>query len=280
MRAHAMLTRAHREEAGFTLIELLIVIAAGGVIIAAIFTMLQVTVRETERTTSKVSATQAGRVATAKLENELRSACLGYEVTPIQAGSDGSDLIFMTLAGSSSSANPANGATPTPVEHKISFAGGQLTDTTYPAASGATGPNWTFSSTASSTAILMSGISQSGSTPVFQYFDYSEPMNGSVPYTDSAGNTYEMIQDGINYLPGSTTIQPDAEPLDSGSSLTASDAASTVEVLVTFTVAPAQSTVTETGISGASSTVQDQIDLRLTPPANHAGSGATFSPCQ
>ncbi len=279
MPARSLLRRVRGDEGGFTLVELLVVIAAGGVIMAAIFTMLQVTVRETERTTSMVSATQDGRIATAKIENELHSACFGSSVTPVQTGSDGNDLIFMTLAGSSSSSNPADGATPTPVEHKVSYSGGQLTDSTYAAVS-SSGSTWTFSSSPSSTAILMSGISASGSTPIFQYFDYSEPMNGSAPYTDSAGNTYEMIQDGINYLPGSTTVKPAAQPLDSGSSLTANDAAATVEVLVTFSVAPAKSSVTETGISGASSTVQDQIDLRLTPPANHAGNGATFAPCQ
>ncbi|HLJ04031.1 MAG TPA: hypothetical protein VKT31_11365 [Solirubrobacteraceae bacterium] len=265
-------------EEGFTLMELLVAMMAGVVVIGALMTMVDVTLRQTTRTFSKVGASQNARIVTQKIEDELHSACVASGVTPVQASSDANNLIFVSLWGNFSSSNPANAPSPTPVEHKIVYSSGTgtLTDYTY-AATGGTSPNWTFSSSASSTVILATNVSASGSTPVFQYFDFSQPTNGGTAYTDSAGNTYMMIQDGINYLPGSTSIKPAAAPL--ATPLSSANAALTSEVLVTLSAAPQSSSLVETGLSNVSSTVQDQIVLRLTPPANHAGNGATFVPC-
>lgn len=267
-----------REESGFTLIELLVVMLAGTVVMGAIFTMLDVTIRQTSRTFSEVNASQTARMATERIETELHSSCVGYAVYPIQTGSDANDLIFLSQWGSASSGNTATSATPTPVEHKIVYSptAKTLTDYTY-ASTGGSSPNWTFSSTPSKTEILAENASQRDPTPVFQYFAYSQPMNGSSPYTDSSGNTYEMIQDGINYLPGSTSIQPAASP--ESTPLAATSAADTAEVLVTFAAGPDKSTLVNGNAYGATANVQDQIVLRLTPPANHAGGGATFMPC-
>lgn len=267
-----------RDERGFTLVELLVVMLAGTVIVMAIMAMLDVTIHQTSRTFSKVSATQNARIVTETIENELHSACVGNGITPIQAGSDGNDLMFISQYGSTV-AGSATAAVPTPVEHKIVFAGGALTDYVYPATNSS--PPWTFASspTPSAGTVLVGNVSAVSGTPVFQYFAYTQPTNNGTPYTDSAGNTYMMIQDGLNYLPGSTTIKPAAQPLDVGSSLNDTDAGNTSEVLMTFNTAPATSSLVQTNLSNVNATVQDQIVLRMTPPANHAGNGASFTPC-
>jgi hypothetical protein len=280
---HALRERVS-DEAGFTLVELLVVLMAATVITGALFTMLDVTLHQTSRTYSKVSSSQSGRIAVDNIENELHSACVSSELAPVQANSDGNDLIFISQYGSAAfssqygSGASASSATPTPVEHKIVFDpnAGTLTDNTY-AETGGGGDNWTFSSSPSTTTTMATGVTASGSTPVFQYFDYSEPLSGTTPYTDSAGNTYMMIQDGINYVPG-TSVQPAAAPLSVPLSTT--DAAVTTEVLINFVAGPSGGSMVNSNLGSVGTTVQDQVVLRLTTPDNHAGDGATFFPCE
>jgi prepilin-type N-terminal cleavage/methylation domain-containing protein len=264
-----------RDQRGFTLVELLVTIMAVTVIMGSLATMLEVTLRQTSRTFSQTNASQTTRYATETIENELHSACLSSGLAPVQVSSDGSNLIFISQYGSS--ASNANASSPTPVEHKIVYSAtnGTLTDYVYPATGGGA-PNWTFSGTASSQKLLLAHVAAVTGTPVFQYFAYSQPSSGGTAYTDSAGNTYMMIQDGINYVPG-TTIQPAASPLTVP--LSSANASNTAEVLLSFVGGPGDGSLIETGLSNIGATVQDQVVLRLTPPANHAGNGATFTPC-
>lgn len=263
--------QTRRGQEGFTLVEMLVTMMAGVVILAAIMALLDVTMRSTARTFSQVSADQNARLVVERIENELHSACLSAGLGPVQSGSTDSSLTFIDQAISSTT--PANAATPTPEEHTITLSGGSLIDTTYPV-TGGSAPNWTFSATASSTTTLGTNIAATGSTPIFQYFNFTEPMNGGAPYTDAAGNAYMMIQDGINYVPG-TTIKPAATPLSVP--LSSSDASTTVEILLTFSAGPNGGTGTETQYS---TPMQAQLSLRLTPPANHVGDTATFTPCE
>jgi prepilin-type N-terminal cleavage/methylation domain-containing protein len=269
------LRRRVQGESGFTLVELLVTIAAGSVIMGALLTVVEVTLRQTSRTFSQTNASQSSRYATDTIENELHSACVSAGLAPIQATSDGSNLTFISQYGST--ATNANAATPTPVEHKIVYSStnGTLTDFSYPATGGGA-PNWTFSSTASSQTLLLAHVAPITATPVFQYFAYSQPVSGSTPYTDAAGNTYMMLQDGINYVPD-TTVKPTAAPLSVP--LSAATAATAAEVLVSFVGGPGGGSLLETGLSNVGANVQDQVVLRLTPPANHAGNGAVFAPC-
>lgn len=271
----AWLRARTRDQRGFTLVELLVTIMAGTVIMGAIATMLEVTLRQTSRTFSQTDSSQRSRFATETLENELHSACLANGLSAIQATSDGSNLMFISQYGSSATA--AKAPSPTPVEHKIVYSAtsGTLTDFVYPATGGGA-PNWTFSSTASSQTLLLAHVAPITGTPVFQYFAYSQPASGGTPYTDAAGNTYMMIQDGLNYVPG-TTIQPTASPLTVP--LTTATAANAAEVLISFVGGPGDGSLIETGLSNIGANIQDQVVLRMTPPANHAGNGATFTPC-
>jgi prepilin-type N-terminal cleavage/methylation domain-containing protein len=273
------MARAH-SESGFTLIELLVVIAAGIVVLTAIFALLDTTLHFTTRTFTLVDASQRARIVTEQLENELHSACVGVNVTPIQAASSGTSLSFISQYGST--ASNADAAAPTPVRHTITYdpTGHTLTDTTT-AASGGSAPNWTFGGT-TTTKPLLANVTTQGSSPAFQYFAYASP--GS-QYTDLAGNTYEMIMDGINAIPGTTTV-PAAAPLTVPLSTT--DAQNTSEVLIKLLVGGAGGSGESVNVRGtgtynqnaSNASITDQVLLRLTPPVNHDGDGATFSPCQ
>ena len=267
--------RAAREHDGFTLVELLVAMLAGSILMAALLTMIDVTMHQTTLQFSRVDATQQGRVAVEDLEAELHSSCVAPGETPIQAGSDGSNLIFVSQYGSTSA---ANAITPTPVKHVVAYnaAAGTLTDSAY-AVTGGTGPNWTFSTTAQSVHLILGHVTQQASSPpVFQYFSYSVPTNGGTPYTAPDGSSVEMIQDGINSVPYSASVVPAAAPL--GVPLSATDAQSAVEVLIRLEAQPSGGSNLNTN-QGADA-VTDQVVLRLTQAINHFTTGASFGPCQ
>lgn len=252
------------------------VIIAGLVVVIALFTLVDVTLRSTTRTFSAVDATQHGRIALEDLENELHSACVTDSIAPIQAGSDDTSLTFVSQYGST--ASDANAASLTPVEHTISFdpVAQTLTDTTA-VATGGSGPDWTFGGPTTS-RVLLTNVSQQGSEPVFQYFAYAEPTDSSGnPYTDQAGNTYEMLVDGIDAVPG-TSIIPPAQPL--AVPLSETDAQQAAEVLIRLRVGAAGGAHENSNLGDVNDSVTDQVVLRLTPPANHAGTGTVFQPCQ
>jgi hypothetical protein len=266
------------EEGGFSLIELLVAMAAAVVVVFAVFTIQDVVLRQTSREFSQVDATQHVREALENLENELHSACLTDNVTPIQGGSTPSTLLFVSQFGTA--------ATLTPVEHQIAFSstGQTLIESTF-AETGVTTsssglPVYTFSTTPSTTRTLLTNVKQSGTTPVFQYFAYQEPLNSSgQPYTDSAGDPYMMLLDGTGDIPG-TGIIPPAQPLNASPSLSVSDSQNTSEVMITVSVGPSGGTGENTNLADTRDTVADGVVLRLTPAANHAGDGNVFLPCQ
>jgi len=266
---------ALKTEHGFTLIEMLVTILAGLAILGALFTIEATTLHQTTRFFSKIDATQHARVGIEQLENELHSACITDNVTPILTGSNATAVMFVSQYGTA----PAL----TPVEHIVSFnsSTGTVTDNTY-AETGETtssdgSPVYTFASAPTTTRILLSNVSQTGSTPVFQYFAYQEPMNGSTPYTDSAGNPYMMLIDGTNAVPG-TSVIPSPQPL--AVPLSTSNASNAAEVMISMSVGPSGGTNENTNLSDVDDAVSDGVVLRLTPAANEDANGAVFLPCQ
>jgi prepilin-type N-terminal cleavage/methylation domain-containing protein len=155
-----------RGQRGFTLVELLVGMAAGLVVASGLFTILDVTLRSTTQTFSRVDATQRARTTLEKIENVMHSACVENHVVPIRSGSTGSSVNFFSQYG--------NGVTLTPAYHTLSFSSttGSLVDTIYPAVETATlkAPNWQQGTPATSTTTLLDNVAQSGATPVFQYF--------------------------------------------------------------------------------------------------------------
>src|ERR1700733_1188538 len=160
--AHKRVGARIRQEAGFTLIELLVTMVAGIVVLSALYTILDVTLRQTTNTFTRLDSTGRGNAILAGIENELHSACVASSETPIQGGangtqvSDANDLVFLSQYGTS--------ASPTPVEHKIAYSAttGQLTDYTY-TSNGGQAPSWTFGSTPASSKTLLTNVTANGS---------------------------------------------------------------------------------------------------------------------
>lgn len=257
--------------------ELLLVLAVGIVLLSALATILDVTLNQSSRTLSRVDATQRARTTLSAIESQLQSACLSGGVTPIQPGSTSSNLIFLSAYG--------NAAQPIPVEHQLSFSpvSGVLSDSLYGVAGGSA-PNWTFASTPYAVSTLLRAVAQAGSTPVFQYFAYQPVPNGSGGYySDGAGNPYELLVDGTSSVPGtSPPFTPAPSPLFAAppSGLSAGDARSAAEVLITLNVGPSAVPSLNANVGGAPLTVTDGIVLRLTPAPNSVQGGASFLPCQ
>jgi hypothetical protein len=270
--------RGAADEGGFSLVELLVTITAGLVVAGTLFTILDITVRQTSRVYGRIDASQQARTALAKIENELHSSCIGNNEAPIIGGSGNSSdtkLVFLAAYGDS----PA----PTPVKHEITFdsVNRTLTDTTYPAVSG---PPWQFGTGTSE--VLLRNVHQSTSpnVPVFQYFRYEVPTSGGQPYRDPAGNAYYMLLDGetalpsgarLNNIPVASGTIPTKHALTATPNLSSSDAVNTVALVVTLRVGPERTQE----ISDIRTTVTDRFSLRLTPVANHAGGNPDIAPC-
>jgi prepilin-type N-terminal cleavage/methylation domain-containing protein len=263
-----MRRRALSSEAGFTLVELMVAMVAGVVVLLALGTIMDVTLRETTRSFTLVDATERSRPVFEQIENELHSSCFADEQTPIQSGSSPNALIFMTSTG--------NAAIPTAIWHEIDFnpaPTATLTDTTYTTNYSVVGgePTWT-RGTLVGTKVLLNNVAADGSTPVFQYFAYQ-----LAPGTDAAGNQYEILPDGTSPIPGTSTTV--FNPLAPGASLTTAQAATAAEVMINLTVGPAGGFNENTKLANTGQSVSDIIAFRFTPSANHVGDGATFSPC-
>jgi type II secretory pathway pseudopilin PulG len=273
------ITARLRQADGFTLVELLAAMAAGMVVLAGLVTVISVTLRQTSYTFTRVDATERARGAINHIEDELHSACLVNGVTPIESGGQGSQvsnansLVFVSQYGTS--------ASPTPVEHKITYdpVKHTLTEYTYTVSGGGDPTQWVFASspTASAGRLLLTNTSQipipntSNLVPVFQYFAYE-------PYTDANGDQAEMLMDGSATVPGTTNL-PNPDPLSTSSGLSQTDAASTAEVIVNLVVGAGGHGMENTNLSGASAPVTDSIVLRFTPPPNASGSSTDFRPC-
>ena len=275
------LARRLRRQEGFTLVELLATMTAGIVVLGGVVTVISVALQQTTYTFTRVDATERARTMLARLGDELHSACLVNGVTPIQGGAQGSqvsdanNLVFVSQFGTS--------ASPTPVEHKITYnpAAGTLTEYTYAVTGGSDPSGWTFATTPTSTAgrLLLNHVTRIQTTgsnptllPVFQYFAYE-------PYTDVNGNQAMMILDGSATVPGTTAL-PNPDPLPvAPSGLSPANAASTAEVMVNLLVGAQGGNFENTNLTGASDPVTDSIVLRFTPPANAAGASTTFGPC-
>jgi Tfp pilus assembly protein PilW len=257
-----------KSEEGFTLIELLVTMVAGIVVLMALLTIMDVTLQNTTHAFSQVDATQRARPAFTSIENELHSSCFADEETPIQSGSGPNALIFLTS---------------TEWWHEIDYnaaPANTLTDSTYTTTLSTVNGLPTYSrGTLQSTRTILTNVAQSrptptsALTPVFQYFAYQV-----APGTDAAGNQYEILPDGTAPVPGTSTTV--FNPLAPGTTLTATQAATVAEVMVTLSVGPAGHANERTNYSDVGVNVSDAITFRFTPAANHVGDGATFSPCE
>jgi prepilin-type N-terminal cleavage/methylation domain-containing protein len=257
-------------QAGFTLVELLVAMSIGSVVIFAVSAIMIVSLHQTQRTFTSVDATRQARTALATIENELHSGCVNGDA-PVQATSDANALNFLSYTGGA--ANPA------PVWHVLSYSNGTLTDSVYPAVytPSSTGHTWTQGGTpgtpTSQTTLLTNVAQQPGSVPIFKYYAYQQA------YT-SGGNTYWYVPDGNTITPGTTGSTPNSAV---ATPLTASTAATVVEVVLNLFVGPSGENLANSTLTSNFDPITDAISLRLTTPPDYVPSGsgsASYLPCQ
>jgi len=220
-----MTPRPLSDERGITLIELLVGMVIGIVVLGGIVQMVTVTAKSSGRVSERVAADKAARPAFLRLMNELHSTCVMPQLAPVQAGSTSSSITFIQGTGSA--------VTVTPNKRVVTFnkAARTLTDTAYPA-TGGTAPAWTFSSTPSSVYKLSNVDQINGTVPIFSY--------------------YAIVNGQISPTPLSTTP-----------SLSAANAAKTVQVDVNLAVYPQTSGSSDE--PGAPIELTDSAILRFTP---------------
>ena len=85
-----------RSRHGFTLVETMVALVTGLVVTLALFTILEVSSRQTGRISEVAQATNIGRTAMAHVVNELHSACVVSGFRPVKSGSTESKLIFVS----------------------------------------------------------------------------------------------------------------------------------------------------------------------------------------
>ncbi len=212
-----------RDEGGFTLVELLLAMVLGIGVLMGTLTLIETSMSSSARVVSRVDANQRARPVMQRIMDQLHSSCVGANVTPIRAGSTGTSVSFLHQSGEA--------VNPTPDRVVISLDGDNLTQSVYPA-TGGTAPNWTFSSTPSSTRQLLTNVGPAvvgGTQPaLFQYFAYSsDNLSTQLP-----------------------------------TPLSTADAARAVEVRVAFATFPGQSSTAD---AHSEITLTDSAVLRLSP---------------
>ena len=210
---------------------------SGVVVTGATFTILVVSLHQTSRITDRVQASQLGRTAMTHLIDELHSACIAREFTPVQEKSSEKELIFENAYSKEAVITNA-------YEHQVIWneTAHTLTDFIYPSKveTGSEWPNFKFpaldySSTTHEAAnaepkkgvLLASNVTQTGTTPIFQYYRYNKE-------STSSSSTPEGT-----LIPISSTYIPLKAETTTGSKEEKENSADNVaSVLVSFTTAP------------------------------------------
>jgi hypothetical protein len=162
-----------RQERGTTLAELMVGLAAGTVVMLGLTTMVVVTLHASTRVTTRVDATQRGRMVLTRVIDQIHSACIAPKVPPIQKESTSTVLRFVHAAGAEVS--------PTPTLSVISLSGETLMQSDYAFKEGAA-PAWVFQSTPNKTTQLMTNVSPISATrPVFTYYGSSAGAVSATP---------------------------------------------------------------------------------------------------
>ena len=212
-------------ERGFTLIELMMSIAIGITVVLGVFSLVDISLSNSARIAARVDANQRARPVLQRLVDELHSACVGPDSSPVLVGSGENTLGFKHRTGSAVS--------PTPDKRVVTLTGGTLSESVYPA-TGGTPPNWTFASSPSSTRQLLTDVGPASAgdppsnAPLFQYF------------ADQAGQL------------GTPLPTP----------LSAADAGRTVHVSISFSASPRNTPVSD---ENAAVSVSDSAYLRFSP---------------
>jgi len=242
-----------QQQHGFTLIEVLVAMLTSVVVTGALFAILLVTLHQTSRITDRVQASQLGRTAMTKMVDELHSACLARELSPVQAESSAKELRFET--GFSEKAVIESKEA---FEHRIVWTGtypkaGNLIDKTFNAKSTSTWPKFAFETTPASEVLLAEHVyaqtKEAKEVPIFRYYKYSETANPGTettptgtleevtPAKEGKFNAKEAegiaaVQVSFSQAPSDNSLQP-GRPVEFASLATFAFAAPNSEATIT-----------------------------------------------
>jgi Flp pilus assembly pilin Flp len=175
MKTMSAILKFRRDESGFTLIETLVAMISATVVVGALYAILIVAVDQTSKVTDTVYSTQAGRTTMTKLVDELHSACISSNFSPIQSGSNENRLIFFN-------AYTPNAEITSAYKHEIIWnkTTGTLIEKRY-TSNGGSDPKFTFPTTYTEIR-LGENISKTAAAkpatekelPVFRYYRYTK----------------------------------------------------------------------------------------------------------
>jgi prepilin-type N-terminal cleavage/methylation domain-containing protein len=245
------LARRIRDARGYTLIELLVAMVAGIAVTGALFSILEVSLRQTSRLTDKVQTDQLGRTTVTNIVDELHSSCLSYGFAPIQGKSSESELRFIT--GYSKEPVIASAT-----EHRIKWESSTETLTDYSYPTGGSWPAFTASTASSPTSkhvasnIRQTVLANGEKVPIFQYYEYATAATSNSETPLGAISTKGLLK--------SSTEELKSEK-EGGSPKSASAAS----VQITFTQAPSDGYSTSTGLD-RNVNFNDQVTLSFSVP--------------
>jgi type II secretory pathway component PulJ len=191
------------DERGTTLIELMVGLMAGMVIVTALTTVIIVTLHGSARVSARVEATQRARLTLTRVVEDLHSACVAPQMTPIQETSTGTSLSFLHAEPSEASA-----VSPTPVKSVIGYENGVLTKSDY-TATGGTAPDWVYEGEPSTRQLLTDVQPLSPGAPIFRYYKYSNGALVEIPATTAIGAEADLaiqVKVAFNAAPERTRV--------------------------------------------------------------------------
>jgi type II secretory pathway pseudopilin PulG len=264
-----MLTpRSHRiprhlcEERGTTLIELLVGMVAGSAVCLALVALLLFATHQQARLSAAVQTNQLSRTAMTKIVDELHSACIAQEFTPIVEKSSENELRFVNAYSAAAVISEAKSEA---YEQRIAWneATGKLIDTTF-ASNGGSWPHFTFPKSPSEAIVpggtlLASNVTKNTvggkSVPIFQYY----------PYTTTVTSGTETAL---------TTLSSEALKVP----LTSTEAARAAAVVISFKTAVGVKGKEEAHAGGRTDELSDQVTLAFSAPKSESTS--VDGPCQ
>jgi type II secretory pathway pseudopilin PulG len=200
--------RVVADQRGFTIVELLVSISATLVVMMGVVTLTTTVIHQQARISNRVDANARARPAMTRIVQGLHSSCVASHIVPIQSGSTGTSVSFLSKPGSA--------VGPTPDLHTVSLSGTTLREAVF-RATGGSPPNWTFSSTASSDMILLTNVAAPGGV-IFRYFDFvtgtgalnTTPLPTPLSATNAARASYVSVSFTSSPAKGISTQDPNS----------------------------------------------------------------------
>jgi len=207
-----------RDRRGFTLIETLVAMVTGVVVTGALFTILEVSAKQSSHLSNSAAATAAGRASMNRLVNALHSGCIEEGFTPVKKGSTSSKLVLVSgydqkpseeTPGKkeASTEEPPSELTENDIYRDVveyNAAEAKLIDTRYTAnGTTQTGGEYAWKTPAYATYTLTNvapAVREGKEVPVFRYYPYNHAAGTSTTAAASTLNEEKSLVSGTEEL--------------------------------------------------------------------------------